>query len=76
MAKRTRLRKSEIEKIYEFVQLLKQQGINVSKVILFGSYAKGRANGSRPSEGLDGHLCSTAGPGRTRKTQEENTKNE
>lgn len=44
MAKQTRLRKSEIEKIYEFVQLLKQQGVNVSKVILFGSYAKGRAN--------------------------------
>ncbi len=44
MAKQTHLKKSEIEKIYKFVELLKQQGINVSKVILFGSYAKGRAN--------------------------------
>ncbi len=44
MAKQTRLKKSEIGKIHKFVQLLKQQGISVSKVILFGSYAKGRAS--------------------------------
>jgi len=56
MAKRTRLRKSEIEKIYEFVQLLKQQGINVSKVILFGSYAKGKAN---PDSDIDIVIVST-----------------
>ena len=56
MAKQTRLRKSEIEKIYEFVQLLKQQGINVSKVILFGSYARGRAN---PDSDIDIVIVST-----------------
>ena len=44
MAKQTRLKKSEIGKIHKFVQLLKQQGLSVSKVILFGSYARGRAN--------------------------------
>lgn len=56
MAKQTRLRKSEIEKIYEFIQLLKQQGVNVSKVILFGSYAKGRAN---PDSDIDIVIVST-----------------
>jgi predicted nucleotidyltransferase len=56
MAKQTRLRKSEVEKIYEFVQLLKQQGVNVSKVILFGSYAKGRAN---PDSDIDIVIVST-----------------
>jgi len=44
MAKQTRIKKSETEKIYKFVRLLKQQGISVSKVIIFGSYAKGNAN--------------------------------
>jgi predicted nucleotidyltransferase len=44
MAKQARLKKSETEKIYKFVQLLKQRGVNVSKVILFGSYAKGKAD--------------------------------
>jgi predicted nucleotidyltransferase len=56
MAKQTHLRKSEIEKIYEFVQLLKQQGIDVSKVILFGSYARGRAN---PDSDIDIVIVST-----------------
>jgi len=56
MAKQTRLRKSEIKKIYEFIQLLKQQGVNVSKVILFGSYAKGRAN---PDSDIDIVIVST-----------------
>lgn len=32
------------EKINKFVELLKQQGVNISKIILFGSYAKGRAS--------------------------------
>ncbi|MFQ6036919.1 MAG: nucleotidyltransferase domain-containing protein [Sedimentisphaerales bacterium] len=56
MAKQTRLKKSEIGKIYKFVQLLKQQGISVSKVILFGSYAKGRTN---PDSDIDIAIVST-----------------
>jgi predicted nucleotidyltransferase len=32
-----------IKKINKFVELLKQQGVNISKIILFGSYAKGKA---------------------------------
>lgn len=32
------------EKINKFVELLKQQGVNISKIILLGSYAKGRAS--------------------------------
>jgi len=43
MVKQASLKKPEMQKIYKFVQLLKQQGVNVSKVILFGSYAKGKA---------------------------------
>ena len=43
MAKQVRLKKSQTEKINKFVELLKQQGVNISKIILFGSYAKGRA---------------------------------
>jgi len=44
MAKRTRLNESEKAKIDRFAQLLEQQGIKISKIILFGSYAKGKAN--------------------------------
>ena len=44
MATQKGLRKSEISKIHKFVQLLRQQGFSVSKVILFGSYAKGKTN--------------------------------
>lgn len=44
MAKQKHLNKSEISNVYKFVQLLKQHGVSVSKVILFGSYAKGKAN--------------------------------
>jgi len=33
-----------IKKINKFVELLKQQGVNISKIILFGSYAKGKAS--------------------------------
>ena len=44
MAKQIRLNKSEIRKVYQFLQLLKQQGFSISRAILFGSYAKGKAN--------------------------------
>ena len=44
MAKQTRLNKSKRSKIDKFAQMIEQQGISVSKVILFGSYAKGKAN--------------------------------
>jgi len=44
VAKQVRLKKSQTEKINKFVELLKQQGVNISKIILFGSYAKGRAS--------------------------------
>jgi predicted nucleotidyltransferase len=56
MAKQKRLKKSEINKIYKFVQLLKQHGFSVSKVILFGSYAKGKAN---PDSDIDVAIIST-----------------
>jgi predicted nucleotidyltransferase len=56
MAKQKRLKKSEISKIYKFVQLLKQHGFSVSKVILFGSYAKGKAN---PDSDIDVAIIST-----------------
>jgi predicted nucleotidyltransferase len=44
VAKQIRLNKSETRKVYKFLQLLKQQGFSVSRAILFGSYAKGKAN--------------------------------
>lgn len=44
MAKQTRLNKSEIRNVYKFLQLLKQHGFSISRAILFGSYAKGKAN--------------------------------
>jgi predicted nucleotidyltransferase len=56
MAKHKRLKKSEISKIYRFVQLLKQHGIGVSKVILFGSYAKGKTN---PDSDIDVAIVSS-----------------
>jgi predicted nucleotidyltransferase len=56
MAKKKRLKQSEIIKIHKFVQLLKQQGISVSKVVLFGSYAKGKAN---PDSDIDVAIVST-----------------
>jgi uncharacterized protein len=43
MAKRASLTKNTIEKIHRFAALLKLQGVKVSKLIVFGSYAKGRA---------------------------------
>ncbi|MGB2863815.1 MAG: nucleotidyltransferase domain-containing protein [Sedimentisphaerales bacterium] len=44
MAKQIRLNKSETRKVSKFLQLLKQQGFSISRAILFGSYAKGKAN--------------------------------
>jgi predicted nucleotidyltransferase len=44
VVKRAHLSKSEIGKIDKFVQMLEQQGISISKVILFGSYAKGKTH--------------------------------
>ena len=50
MAKQIYIKKSDKEKIYKFLRLLKKQGIEASEVILFGSYAKGNAN---PDSDLD-----------------------
>lgn len=44
MAKQIYIKKSDKEKIYKFLRLLKKQGIEASQVILFGSYAKGNSN--------------------------------
>ncbi len=44
MVRQTRLSKSEIGKIGKFVRMLEQQGISISKVILFGSYATGKTH--------------------------------
>ncbi|MCK5241267.1 nucleotidyltransferase domain-containing protein [bacterium] len=44
MAKKLSLKKTNIYKILQFVQLLKQQGVKVLRVILFGSYATGCAD--------------------------------
>ena len=43
MAKQIYIKKSDKEKIYKFLRLLKKQGIEASEVILFGSYARGDA---------------------------------
>lgn len=43
MAKKIPLSKNKITAIHKYVNILKQKGIKVSKVILFGSYAKGMA---------------------------------
>jgi predicted nucleotidyltransferase len=45
-----------MNKILKFVQMIEQQGISVSKVILFGSYAKGKAN---PDSDIDIAVVST-----------------
>ncbi|MBU1055677.1 MAG: nucleotidyltransferase domain-containing protein [Proteobacteria bacterium] len=44
MVKQKPLGKKEIDSINKYKKLLKQKGIKVSKVILFGSHAKGTAN--------------------------------
>jgi predicted nucleotidyltransferase len=56
MVKRTYLNKSETKKVSKFLQLLKQQGFNISRAILFGSYAKGKAN---PNSDIDIAVVST-----------------
>jgi len=50
MAKRIPLRKKELGSINKYIALLKQEGIDVSKAILFGSYAKGTA---KPESDID-----------------------
>ena len=50
MAKQIYIKKSDREKIYKFLRLLKKKGVEASEVILFGSYAKGNAN---PDSDLD-----------------------
>ena len=50
MARRTALNKRENDLIKKYILLLKQKDIEVSKVILFGSYAKGMA---RPDSDID-----------------------
>lgn len=42
MAKKKYLKEIYVERINEFLNLLRQNGINISQVILFGSYAKGK----------------------------------
>jgi predicted nucleotidyltransferase len=56
MVKQIHLNKSELGNIDKFAQMVEQQGINVSKVILFGSYAKGKAN---PDSDIDIAVVST-----------------
>lgn len=56
MAKRISIKKSKIIMVHKYVQLLKQKGINVSKVILFGSYAKGKET---PDSDIDLAIVST-----------------
>lgn len=43
MVKKIPSSKNKISIIHKYIYLLKQEGIKVSKVILFGSYAKGTA---------------------------------
>jgi len=50
MAKKTSLRKNELNVINQYIDLLKHKGVDVSKVILFGSYAKGTA---KPESDID-----------------------
>lgn len=50
MAKQISLGKKEADLIKKYVILLKQKGISVSKVILFGSHAKGKA---KPDSDID-----------------------
>ncbi len=50
MAKQIRLNNNEINLIFKYKQLLKEKGIKISKVILFGSYAKGTA---QPDSDID-----------------------
>lgn len=56
MAKRISLKKNELNIVNEYVNLLKQKGVDVSKVILFGSYAKGTA---KPESDIDVAIISS-----------------
>lgn len=56
MAKRARLSKSTMGRINTFAQMVKEQGISVSKVILFGSCAKG---GTHADSNIDVAVVST-----------------
>jgi len=56
MVKQIRLSKSELGKIDKFTQMVEQRGIRISKVILFGSHAKGKAN---PDSDIDIAVVST-----------------
>ncbi len=44
MAKQLRVKRHDMKKIHEFLRLLKQEGLKISRVILFGSYARGSAH--------------------------------
>ncbi|MBN1472782.1 MAG: nucleotidyltransferase domain-containing protein [Syntrophaceae bacterium] len=50
MAKRISIKKKELGSINRYINLLKQEGIDVSRAILFGSYAKGTA---KPESDID-----------------------
>lgn len=50
MAKRIPLKKKDLGSINKYIALLKHEGIDVSKAILFGSYAKGTA---KPESDID-----------------------
>jgi predicted nucleotidyltransferase len=50
MAKQISLEKKELNLINKYISLLKQKGIKVSQVILFGSHAKGKA---KPDSDID-----------------------
>ncbi len=50
MAKSATLKKKKTDLINRYVLLLRQKGIEVSKVVLFGSYAKGSA---KPDSDID-----------------------
>jgi hypothetical protein len=50
MAKRVFIKKNELNVINKYVNLLKKEGVDVSRVILFGSYAKGTA---KPESDID-----------------------
>ena len=56
MAKRISLKKNELNIVNEYVNLLKQKGVDVEKVILFGSYAKGTA---KPESDIDVAIISS-----------------
>lgn len=50
MAKQISLEKKDLNLINKYISLLKQKGIKVSQVILFGSHAKGNA---KPDSDID-----------------------